>query len=81
MKNLFIEHFQYHKEFGIEKFLQISIDQAKMLKNENWKTLSISRNKSEDFKKNKFSENDVQENFSSVCFSKSPEVREDYKTD
>ena len=54
---------------------------AKMIKNDNWKTLSIARNKSQEFNnemKNKLSENDFGSNSSPVCFQNSPEVRDEY---
>lgn len=53
---------------------------GKMIKNTDWKTLSIARNKSADFNQemhSKFESN--QENTSPVCFAKSNEVRDDYK--
>jgi len=55
---------------------------AKMLKNNDWKTLSIARNKSQEFNsemKNKLSENNFGTNSSPVCFQNSPEVRDEYK--
>ena len=55
---------------------------AKMIKNEEWKTLSIAKNKSEEYHlellKNQKSE-DIPENSSPVCFAKSDEVRDEYK--
>ena len=55
---------------------------AKMIKNEDWKTLSIAKNKSEEYHlellKNQKSE-DIPENSSPVCFAKSDEVRDEYK--
>ncbi len=65
-----LAHYPYH----IGQIIYI----AKMLKNEDWKTLSIAKNKSAEFNNKMFSE-DAQENFSSVCYAKSPEIREDYK--
>ncbi|MET3038143.1 DUF1572 domain-containing protein [Chryseobacterium sp. NRRL B-14859] len=55
---------------------------AKMIKNEDWKTLSIARNKSREFNnemKNKFSNEEPDTNSSPVCFQNSPEVRDEYK--
>ncbi len=65
-----LAHYPYH--IGQIVFV------AKMLKNDNWQTLSIARNKSSDFNKSKFSEVE-QNNASPVCYSKSNEVRDDYK--
>lgn len=69
-----LAHYPYH--IGQIVFI------AKMMKNEDWKTLSIARNKSRDFNnemKDKFTENDLPSNSSSVCFENSPDVRDDYK--
>lgn len=70
-----LAHYPYH--IGQIVFI------AKMMKNDDWKTLSIARNKSQDFNnemKEKFSENEVEiQNSSSVCFVNSPDVRDDYK--
>lgn len=56
---------------------------AKMMKNEDWKTLSIAINKSEEYHsellKNQKAE-EIPENSSPVCFAKSDEVRDEYKT-
>lgn len=65
-----LAHYPYH----IGQIIYI----AKMLRNEDWKTLSIARNKSAEFNNKMLSEHS-QENSSPVCFVKSPEVREDYK--
>jgi hypothetical protein len=69
-----LAHYPYH----IGQIIYI----AKMLKNEDWKTLSIARNKSQDFNlemlKNQTSEN-LPENSSPVCFANSDEVRDEYK--
>ena len=74
-----LAHYSYH--VGQIVFI------AKMLKNEDWKTLSIARNKSNDFNsemKAKFSDNDndndndLNENSSSVCYQNSPELRDEY---
>lgn len=67
-----ISHYPYH----IAQIVYI----GKMIKNTDWKTLSIARNKSADFNQemhSKFESN--QENASPVCFAKSNEVRDDYK--
>ncbi len=68
-----LAHYPYH----IGQIIYI----AKMLKNEDWKTLSIARNKSSDFNQKMFSSSDEQQNSSPVCFAKSEEVRDDYKTE
>lgn len=69
-----LAHYPYH----IGQLIYI----AKMLKNEDWKTLSIIRNRSADFNKEMFSKfSDEQQNSSPVCFAKSPEIRNDYKTE
>ncbi len=55
---------------------------AKMMKNEEWKTLSIARNKSQEFNTemiNKVSKEESDPNSSPVCFQNSPEVRDEYK--
>ena len=67
-----LAHYPYH----IGQIVYI----AKMLKNEDWKTLSIAKNKSEEFNKmmtEKTSEE--QQNSSPVCFANSKEVRDEYK--
>lgn len=67
-----ISHYPYH----IGQIVYI----GKMIKNTDWKTLSIARNKSLEFNQemhSKFESN--QENASPVCFAKSDEVRDDYK--
>lgn len=55
---------------------------AKILKNEDWKTLSIARNRSQEYKtellKNQAA-TEIQENSSPVCYAKSDEVRDEYK--
>lgn len=67
-------HYPYH----IGQIVYI----AKMMKNDDWKTLSIVRNKSHEFNseiKNKFTETDFNSNSSPVCFQNSTEVRDEYK--
>ncbi|MFC7346327.1 DUF1572 family protein [Chryseobacterium zhengzhouense] len=69
-----LAHYPYH--VGQIVFI------AKMLKNESWKTLSIARNKSDDFNsdmKNKFPEKDFGSNSSPVCYQNSTEIRDEYK--
>ena len=69
-----IAHYPYH--IGQIVFI------GKMLKNDNWKTLSIAKNKSIPFDIEKLKSLDpceIQENSSPVCFAKSDEVRDDYK--
>ncbi|AZA73259.1 DUF1572 domain-containing protein [Chryseobacterium indoltheticum] len=70
-----LAHYPYH--IGQIVFI------AKMMKNDDWKTLSIARNKSQDFNnemKDKFTNGDIEiQNSSSVCFANSPDVRDDYK--
>lgn len=69
-----IAHYPYH----VGQIVYI----GKMLKNEEWKSLSIAKNKSEkstiELLKNQKS-SVIQENSSPVCFAKSDEVRDDYK--
>lgn len=68
-----LAHYPYH----IGQIVSI----AKMLKNDGWKTLSIARNKSQEFNaemKDKFSKEEAP-NSSPVCFQNSPEVRDEYK--
>ncbi|AZB30596.1 DUF1572 family protein [Chryseobacterium balustinum] len=69
-----LAHYPYH--IGQIVFI------AKMMKNEDWKTLSIARNKSSDFNnemKNKFTKEETDLNSSPVCFENTPDVRDDYK--
>lgn len=69
-----IAHYPYH----VGQIVYI----GKMLKNEEWKSLSIAKNKSEkstiEMLKNQES-SVIQENSSPVCSAKSDEVRDDYK--
>lgn len=65
-----LAHYPYH----IGQIIYI----AKMLKNNDWKSLSIARNKSEDFNQ-KMLENSENENSSPVCYAKSNDVRDEYK--
>lgn len=69
-----VAHYPYH----IGQIVSI----AKMMKNDEWKTLSIERNKSQQFNnemKDKFSSENADANSSPVCFQNSPEVRDEYK--
>ncbi|MBO6184355.1 MAG: DUF1572 domain-containing protein [Chryseobacterium sp.] len=69
-----LAHYPYH--IGQIVFI------AKMIKNEDWKTLSIARNKSSDFNnemKNKFTKDETDLNSSPVCYQNSSEIRDDYK--
>jgi hypothetical protein len=69
-----LAHYPYH--IGQIVFI------AKMIKNEDWETLSIARNKSQEFNsamKNKFSGSDIHPNSSPVCYQNSPEVRDEFK--
>ncbi len=69
-----LAHYAYH----IGQMVYI----AKMHQKEDWKTLSIAKNKSEAYNhqmREKTSEE--QENASPVCFAKSPEIRDEYRTE
>jgi len=69
-----LAHYPYH----IGQIVYI----AKMIKNEDWSTLSIARNRSQEFNtemKTQFSNQDPETNSSPVCFQNSPEVRDEYK--
>lgn len=69
-----LAHYPYH----VGQIVYI----AKMIKNEDWNTLSIARNKSQEFNaemKNRFSREEPDGNASPVCFQNSPEVRDEYK--
>lgn len=69
-----LAHYPYH----IGQIIYV----AKILKNDEWKTLSIARNKSHEYttellKKQSVAE--IQKNSSPVCYAKSDEVRDEYK--
>ncbi|MDC8106798.1 DUF1572 domain-containing protein [Chryseobacterium sp. PTM-20240506] len=69
-----LAHYPYH----IGQIVYI----AKMIKNDDWKTLSIPRNESQEFNmemKNKWNNTEFKGNSSPVCFENNPEVRDDYK--
>ncbi|WP_234108825.1 MULTISPECIES: DUF1572 family protein [Chryseobacterium] len=69
-----LAHYPYH----IGQIVYV----AKMLKDDHWKTLSIARNKSQEFNKEilkKQKPENIQQNSSPVCYAKSSEVRDDYK--
>ncbi|SHG69384.1 Protein of unknown function [Chryseobacterium sp. OV279] len=69
-----LAHYPYH----IGQIVYI----AKMMKNDDWKTLSIERNKSQEFNnemKDRFSNENADSNSSPVCFQNSPEIRDEYK--
>lgn len=70
-----LAHYPYH----IGQIIYI----AKILKNENWQTLSIARNKSQDYNiemLKKQSAEEIPQNASPVCYAKSDEVREEFKS-
>lgn len=69
-----LAHYPYH----IGQIVYI----AKMMKNDHWKTLSIAKNKSQEFNnemKDRFSGEHEEPNSSPVCFQNSSEVRDEYK--
>jgi hypothetical protein len=69
-----LAHYPYH----IGQIIYI----VKMIKNQDWKTLSIAKNSSAEFNsemKNQYSENDFGLNASSVCYQNSPDVRDEFK--
>jgi hypothetical protein len=69
-----LAHYPYH----IGQIVYI----AKMIKNEDWNTLSIARNRSQEFNtemKSKFLNGEPDTNSSPVCFQNSPEIRDEYK--
>ena len=69
-----LAHYSYH--VGQIVFI------GKMVKDDEWKTLSLAKNQSENFAIEKLKDQDqseIQENSSPVCYAKSDEVRDDYK--
>ncbi|WP_034690662.1 DUF1572 family protein [Kaistella palustris] len=71
-----LAHYPYH--IGQIVFI------AKMLKDKNWQTLSIARNKSGEYNAEllkKSMPEEIRGNSSPVCFAKSDEVRDEYKTE
>lgn len=69
-----LAHYPYH----IGQIVYI----AKMIKNEDWNTLSITRNRSQEFNtemKNKFLNGEPDTHSSPVYFQNSPEIRDEYK--
>jgi len=69
-----LAHYPYH----IGQIIYI----AKMLKNGDWKTLSIAKNKSSEFNKMMTEKSgNTTQNSSPVCFANSDEVRDEYKTE
>lgn len=69
-----LSHYPYH----IGQIVYI----AKMVKNDDWKTLSIARNRSDEFNsemKEKFEEKTMSSNSSPVCYQNSSEVRDEFK--
>ena len=70
-----LAHYPYH----IGQIIYL----AKMLKNDNWKTLSIARNKSQEYTEllKKQNSAEIHQNSSPVCYAKSDEVRDEYQTE
>lgn len=69
-----LAHYPYH----IGQIIYI----GKMVKDADWKTLSIAKNQSVPFtieKLKSLDHSEIQENASPVCYAKSDEVRDDYK--
>lgn len=69
-----LAHYSYH--IGQIVFI------AKMLKNKDWKTLTIAKNESENYTiefLKKQSSAEIHDSSSPVCFANSDEVRDDYK--
>ena len=69
-----LAHYSYH--VGQIVFI------GKMVNDNEWKTLSLAKNDSENFKIEKLKNQDqseIHENSSPVCYAKSDEVRDDYK--
>ena len=69
-----LAHYPYH----IGQIIYL----AKMLKNDDWKTLSIARNKSQEYTEllKKQNSAEIHQNSSPVCYAKSDEVRDEYQT-
>lgn len=70
-----LAHYPYH--------IGQMIYAAKILKNANWKNLSIQKSKSGDFNmeiRKKQDAEEIPQNSSPVCYAKDPEVRDEYKT-
>ena len=70
-----LAHYPYH----IGQIIYL----AKMLKNDDWKTLSIARNKSQEYTEllKKQNSAEIHQNSSPVCYAKSDEVRDEYQTE
>ncbi len=69
-----LAHYPYH----VGQIIYI----AKMLKNDDWKTLSIARNQSQEFNiemLKRQNPEEIQQNSSPVCYAKSDEVRDEFK--
>lgn len=68
-----LSHYAYH----VGQMVYI----AKMIKNSDWKSLSIPKNISKEFNAKMLNKNEdlEQENASPVCFAKSNEIRDEYK--
>lgn len=69
-----LAHYPYH----IGQMVYI----GKLLRNERWETLSIARNSSEEFNREKFAQetgDDLRDFSSPVCFAKSEEIRDEYR--
>ena len=69
-----LAHYPYH----IGQIIYV----AKMVKNEDWKTLSIAKNQSKEYTTELLKKQitaEIQQNSSPVCYAKSEEVRDDYK--
>ena len=68
-----LSHYAYH----VGQMVYI----AKMIKNSDWKSLSIPKNKSKEFNAKMLNKNEdlEQENASPVCFAISNEIRDEYK--
>ena len=70
-----LAHYPYH----IGQIIYL----AKMLKNDDWKTLSIARNKSQEYTEllKKQNSAEIHQNSSPVCYANSDEVRDEYQTE